>query len=58
MRHIAHGACTDFIGQLSGFFGQFLKSGHLHAAIVVEIDVKLMQKGRASLPGPAFSFEL
>ena len=56
MRHIAHGACTDFIGQLSGFFGQFLKSGHLHA--VVEIDVKLMQKGRASLPGLSFSFEL
>jgi hypothetical protein len=30
---------------------------HLHAAIVLEIDVKLMQKGRASLPGLSFSFE-
>jgi len=35
----------------------FLESGLLHAAIVVEMDVKLMRKGPASLPDLSFSFE-
>jgi hypothetical protein len=30
------------------------ESGHLHAAIVVEMDVSLMQKGPASLPGLSY----
>jgi hypothetical protein len=34
-----------------------LESGLLHAAVVVEIGMKLMQKGPASLPDLSFSFE-
>jgi len=46
---------TEFVPE---WRANFLESGLLHAAIVVEMDVSLMQKGPASLPGLSYLNEL
>jgi len=46
------------IGEVLHGSARSLESGHLHAAIVVVMDVKLMQEGLASLPGLSYRWTL